>query len=371
VSVRLIDAVSGAPHWARQFDKGVADVFGVQEAIAADVAAQLSVDIAATAARLLQRATNDSEAYQLYVTGRFRMIDQTPPRLRGAIEYFDRAVARDPEYALAYAAAAECYARLGVYGAMEPREAFTRARAAAERALGLDPELAEAHRTMGLIHMQYDWDWAASEQSSRRAIELNPQDAGAYLELGMLYMYRRRFDEALAHMRAAQERDPQQLLYSVGIANVLYHAHRYDESVRHLQHTLAMDESFDLAFAFLGHNYLRLGDADRAIAVFERRHTELPANYGNLVEAYALAGRKADAYAALAKMQERARTAYVPAYDFAAAYLALGEQDTALDWLERAFEERAQYLPHLPADPAFDPLHGNPRFERLVERLGL
>jgi tetratricopeptide (TPR) repeat protein len=351
---------------------GVADVFAVQEAIAADVAAQLSVDVAAAPrSRLPQRATSDPEAYQLYATGRFQMIDQTPPKLRLAIEYFDRAVARDPEYALAYAAEAECYARLGVYGTMEPRVAFTRARAAAERALDLDPELAEAHRTMGMIRVQYDHDWAAGEQSHRRAIELNPQGAGAYLELGMLYMYRSRFDEALAYVRAAQERDPEQLLYSVNIANVLYHAHRYDESVRQLQHTFAMDENFDLALAFLGHNYLRLGDADRAIAVFERRHTELPANYGNLVEAYAMAGRKADAYAALAKMQERAGTAYVPAYDFAAAYLSLGEQDTALDWLERAFEERAQYLPHLPADPAFDSLHGNWRFERLVERLGL
>ncbi len=372
VSVRLLDAASGKPRWARQFDERFADVFAVQDAIAANVAAHLPGDIVGKpAAHALRDATRDPEAYQLYVAGRFHWVERTPADLQLALNYFNQAIARDPQYTLAHAAMADCYGVLGVFGAMEPREAFAKARAAAQRALELDPELAEAHAAMGHVHVQYDLDWAAGEQSYRRAIELNPQYAMSYFWLGMLDNYRGRFDEALAYMRAAQELEPQQKAFSANIGNVLYHARRYDEAIQQLQHTLTMDENFDLALALLGRVYLRKGDAEHALAVFGRRRSPALGRDADLVQAYAMAGQEAQARELLREMQERAKTSYVSAYDFALAYIGLGEEDLALDWLERAFEQRAQHIAHMPQEPAFDALRGNPRFERLVERLAL
>ena len=372
VSVRLLDAASGKPRWARQFDERFADVFAVQDAIAANVAAHLPGDIVGKPApHALRHTTSDPEAYQLYVAGRFHWAERTPASMQLAINYFAQAIARDSQYTLAYAAVADCYGVLGVFGVMEPREAFAKARAAAQRALELDPELAEAHATMGHIQVQYDLDWDAGEKSYRRAIELNPQYAMSYFWLGMLYTYRGRFDEALAYMRTAQELEPQQKALSANIGNALYHARRYDEAIQQLQHTLTMDENFELALALLGRVYLGKGDAEHALTVFGRRRSPGLGRDADFVQAYAMAGRQAEARALLQQMQERAKTTYVSAYEFALAYIGLGEQDLALDWLERAFEQRAQHIAHMPQEPAFDALRGNPRFERLVKRLAL
>jgi DNA-binding winged helix-turn-helix (wHTH) protein/TolB-like protein/tetratricopeptide (TPR) repeat protein len=370
VSVRLLDASSGKPRWARQFDEHFVDVFAIQDAIASEVATHLPGDIAETPPQP-RRTTRDPEAYQLYVTGRFLWADRSGPNLKLAIDNFEKAIARDQQYTLAYSALADAYAVSAVLGVLPPQPAFNQARAAAKRALELDPNLAEAHASMGHILVQYDHNWGAGEGEYRRAIELNPKYAMSYHWLGMLYNYRGRFDEALSYMRAAQELEPEQKAFSANIGNVLYHAHRYDEAIRQLQHTVAMDENFELALAFLGRAYLRKGDASHALEFFKRRRSPLYGRDGDMVQAYVAAGQETRARELLAEMLKRASTEYVSAYDIASAYAGLGEKDASLQWLARAFEEHSQHVGHLPHDPAFEAVHGDSRYEQLVLRLGL
>lgn len=371
VSVRLLDAQTGKPRWAKQFDERFRDVFSVQDDIAASVAEALPGDVVDRSGWSKRRATQNPEAYQFYVSGRSQFSDRAPPSLQRAIGYYEQAIARDPQYSLAYAGLADCYALLGVFDVVPPQEAFSKARAAAQRALELDPELAAAHATMGHIKVQYDRDWAGGEAEYRKAIELDPHYAMTYHWLGMLYSFRGEVDQALEYMHTAQELEPGQKVLSANIGTILYHARRYDEAIEQFQYALRMDGQFELALTFLGRAYLRKGDPERALELFTRRRFLMKGVMADLVEAYARAGRVELARTKLREMQEAAKTRYVSGYEFATAYAALGEYEAALDWLERAFEAHAQAMSHLPTDPAFDALHGNPRFVELVQRLGL
>jgi TolB-like protein/Tfp pilus assembly protein PilF len=371
VSVRLLDVQTGRPRWAHRFDERFRDIFSVQDDIAASVAGALPGDVVDRSSWEKRRATQNSEAYQFYVAGRAQSSERTPPSLQRAVGYYEQAIARDPQYSLAYASMADCYAVLGVFDVLSPEDSFSKARAAAQRALELDPELAEAHATMGHIKVQYDRDWAGGEAAYRKAIELDPQYPMSYHWLGLLFAYRGEFDQALEYMRTAQELEPSQKVFSANIGNILYHAHRYDEAIEQFQHTLSMDSQFELALTFLGRTYLRKGDPKRALELFNQRRFPIKGGAADLVEAYARQGRLDLARARLSELQESAKARYVSAYEFATAYEALGEHEIALDWLERGFEEHAQGMGHLPTDPAFDTLHDNDRFIELVQKLGL
>lgn len=371
VSVRLLDVQTGAPRWAKQFDQRFQDVFSVQDDIASSVAEALPGDVVDRSGWSKRRATQNPEAYQFYVSGRAQFSDRAPPSLQRAIGYYEQAIARDPQYSLAYSGMADCYALLGIFDVLPAQEAFFKARAAAQRALELDPHLAEAHATMGHIKVQYDRDWGAGEAEYRRAIELDPHYAMTYHWLGMLYSFRGEVEQALEYMRTAQELEPGQKVFSANIGTILYHAHRYDEAIEQFQYALRMDPQFELALTFLGRAYLRKGEPERALEQFGRRRFPMKGDLADLVEAHARAGRVDLARDQLQAMQRTAKTRHISAYEFATAYEGLGEHEAALDWLERAFEEHAQAMSHLPTDPAFDALHGNPRFVELVQRLGL
>jgi DNA-binding winged helix-turn-helix (wHTH) protein/TolB-like protein/Flp pilus assembly protein TadD len=370
VSARLLRVRDGAQLWFANFDEDVTTIFDVQDAIATRVVDALATRLPA-APRSPRRETTDAEAYLLFANGRLAWTRFDEPGLTRAIDYFERAIARDPRYARAYAGLADCYAILGVFGIRAPRDTYPRGREAAETALRLDPELAAAHATLGHIQIQYDLDWAGGLAHYARALELDPDYAPTYHFRGIVLGMHGETERAVADLRTAQRLEPLWVAPRAANGMVLYFARRYEESIKLLTETLALDDRADNARSYLGRAYLHSGQFEKALSEFRRRRNPAPGSFSDIPQTLAMSGHPDEARAELGRLLELSHRQYVPALDIASVYASLGDVQNALTWLDRAYEERSTNLGFLGQDPTFDSLRAQPRFVELVRKIGV
>lgn len=372
VRTELVDAATGWQLWGDQFDRASTDILEIQETIAHEISSKLQLKLTGEdRKRLTKRYTESTEAYHLFIKGRYylhKRLNEVMPR---AIEYFQQAIDVDPVYAPAYVGLADCYPLLSLYGALEPREAYPKAEAAARRALEIDDSLAEAHNSLGVIKLFYEWDWAGAEQAFQQAIELNAGYADAYQRYGMLLVARGRFDEATVQFDHAQALDPLSLITKTISGYAFYYARRHDAAVERFQEVIEMDRNYSMAHFRLGLTYVQQRKFDEALA--ELQTSSRLSGDRDVVAAlgyvHGLQGDAPAAVEALEELKQRETAGFVSAYDKALVNLGLGDYQQALAWLEEAYKERSYWLIYIQVDPALDPLRANPRFAELLDQV--
>jgi DNA-binding winged helix-turn-helix (wHTH) protein/TolB-like protein len=370
VSARLLRVSDGQQLWAQSFDQDFTTIFDVQDVIAARVAQALSVRWAGSGSTRGAPYTQDPEAYALYASGRLAWTRQNEPGLLQAIAFYEQAIARDPNYALAYSGLADSYAVLGVFGIRAPHEVFPKARRAVEKALLIDPDLAAAHSALGHIKVQYEHDWEGAAREYARAMRLDPSIALTYHRRALLYAMQGDSDRALAASERAQQLEPLWLTAKAAECNFLYYAKRYDESIRLAEQVLALDDRLDGARSFLIRNLIAKGEYERALLEVDKRPIQAPGSKALRAEALALSGRRKEALADLDRVLKLSKERYVASYDIALIYAALADTENAFLWLERAMEDGSM-INFLALDPLLDALHADPRFAALVRRIGI
>ncbi len=374
VNVQLINATNDAHLWADIYDRKLTDIFAVESEIAKTVADILEAKLTGSELKAMAKVpTADSEAYELYLKGRFFWNKRTGPDLRKAIGYFDQAISKDPHYALAYAGLADSYLLLPNFGAASPQDSIPQAKAAAKHALELDDALAEAHASSGRILSGYDFAFDQSIKEFERSLQLNPNYAMArhWISAGPLTALAR-FDRAIAEGKRAVELDPLSLVDNADLGWVYFAARRYDEAIAQMRKTIEIDSRFYLARYTLGQALQLKGQLADAIAEY-RKAVELdddPFALALLGQVYARAGQRDESQKILARLTEEAKSRYVSAYGVALMFIGLGDQEQAMDALERAFREGAgNDINSIKVDPMLDDLRGQPRFEALVQKV--
>jgi serine/threonine protein kinase/Tfp pilus assembly protein PilF len=375
IVAQLIDAESDRHLWAETYDRELTDIFAIQTDVALHIAGALQAELSHEERRQVRKEpTQDVEAYQRYLLGRHCLSRWTQEGVDQALKYLEEAVARDPNYALAYSTIAYAYTdiALGVMGSMPPDEAFRRAKAAAARALEIDGGLAEAHAVLGHIKYACDYDWNGAEAELKRALELDPNSGDACDIYGLLLAALERYDEAIEMQRRAHEVDP--LAHRTDIATTLLRAGRYQDALDAMTRVLQAEPHLALAHATLGWAYLLSGRREQGIASLEKARSLSPDNtlyLGQLGQALAMVGRTGEARDALSRLEELSRHRYVSPYHFAYVYTGLGEQERAMDWLERAYQERAGAVFGIKGSFLFTSLRGNARFQALLAKMNL
>jgi serine/threonine-protein kinase len=367
----LVDGRNGNQIWGEQYRRKLADLVALQGEIARDVSDKLRVKLSgADEQKLAQNYTANTEAYQLYLKGRFYWNKRTPEGFNQAADYFRQAIEKDPNYALAYTGLADCYVIRGG----DQRESMPRAKEEASRALSLDPTLAEAHVSLAMAKTIYDRDWTGARAEFEEAIRLNPKYATAHQWYGILLSILGKPDEALAEINRAIELDPLSLIINTDKGRILYFARRYDDAIRQLQETLKMDADFGTAHNILGWCYAEKGLYDQAVVEMQRGielGVAVGGALGRIGYAYARAGRRDEVLKILDQLEQRSKQSYVSPYSFAIVYAALGERDRAFSLLQRSIDEGATGQSFMKVDPVFDSLHSDPRFADLMRRVGL
>lgn len=377
VTVRLLRVSDGELLWGSEFDENITDMFAVEDSISQKVASALMPNLSGDEQRRLSRPfTASSDAYQLYMRGRFFWNKRTADGARRSLEYFQQAIQADPNYALAYAGLADSYTLAGSYGysILPPKEAMPKAEEAAQKALVLDDTLAEAHTSLAYLKFTYDWDWNAAEQEFERAIALNPGYDNAHHWYSHLLMARGRQDESMAEARRALELSPSDTVMNEHLGWTYLMMRDYDNAIKSCRKALDMDPNFLLAHRVLGLAYLYKGQHGDAIAEFQSgvqlSHDD-PVAEAYLARAYATWGQKDKAVAIVNRQQQLAAQRYIPPVEIAAVYGSLGDSDHAFQWLNRAVEDRASGLVYLKVDRAYDSLRGDPRFAQLLQQTHL
>jgi TolB-like protein/Tfp pilus assembly protein PilF len=374
VNVQLINAITDAHLWAEIYDRKLTDIFSVESDIAKTIADTLQAKLTGSEKTAIsKKPTANPEAYEVYLKGRFFWNKRTGADLLKAIDYFNQAIAKDPNYALAYSGLADSYLLLSPYGAATPKDSIPQAKAAVKKALQLDGTLAEAHASLARILSGFDFDSQKAIAEFERALELNPNyatahhwfGAGPLLALG-------RFDESIAEAKRSIELDPLSLINNADFGNDYYYARRYDEAIAQLRKTVEMEPRFYLARYYLGQALQLKGQLSEAISEY-RKAAELdddPFVLALLGQAYARVGQQTEANKILAQLNQEAKSRYVGAYGVGLIFLGLGDKNRAMDELERAYRENdGNDIYNIRIDPLLDPLRGDPRFEALAEKI--
>ena len=374
VTVRLVRVQDGAQLWTNQFDQKMTDIFAIQDSISDRVAEALAVRLSDEEKTLVaQHSTDNSEAYELYLKGRFFWNKRTGETIKKGIDYLNQAVQKDPNYALAYAGLAQSYVLLSNYSDSTPQEAYSKARTAATKALTINDNMSDAHAALAYIKAGYDWDFAGAEGEYKRAIELNPNDATVrhwYGEYLGLIGHR---DASILELRRAQELEPLSLIINTELGTVLYFAGQLDQAIEQLRKTVDLDSSFETAHVELGFVYREKGQYEEAILEFKKA-LELDRDnayaLSEIGHTYGTLGRRAEAYKALGLLKKQSSRRYVlPSY-IAAIHAGLGENDRAFEWLEKGYSERDTNLLYLKVDPSWNSLRSDSRFADLLRRIG-
>jgi eukaryotic-like serine/threonine-protein kinase len=376
VSAELIDARDDRQIWGEQYSRRLSEVLTLQQEIAGNISEKLRRLTGVEKERITRTYTDNSEAYQAFLKGRYHWAKSSEDDLKEAIHYFEEAVQLDPSYAPAYAGMADAYDELADLTYLAPTEAFPKAKAAALKALEIDPTLSEAHTVLGEISWWYDWDWATAEKEYRRAIELNPSSAVAHLRYAyLLATVFGRFDEAIAEGKRAQELEPLSLIMNTFLGYIYTLAHRYDESFPWYQKGIELDPSSKIAHAELAWTYAYKGMLAEAVAENGKISKPSPAD-GSLISAgvayvYAVSGRRDEALKIVNQFTDLAKERYVDSANIAVIYSGLGDKDEAFYWLNRGIEQRSCSMVFVKYDPFQDRLHSDPRFSDLLRRIGL
>jgi serine/threonine-protein kinase len=375
INVQLINAADDSQIWGNQYVRTLTDVIAAQNEIAQAVAANLKVKLTpADAVLLSKRYTENAEAYQLYLRGRFHVFKLLPDDIRQGIAYFQQAIDLDPNYALAYAGIADAYRSLAVGSEISPLDSFAKSKAAAKRAIEIDDSLSDGHTTLGMTMFWGDWDWSGAEKQLRRAIELNPSDVNAHLFYAHLLSNLGRHPEALNEVRLARELDPLFPFAGALEGQFLFHAGKADEALDRLKKTFDLAPNFWMPHLFASAVYVEQAKYPEAVAEARRaRALSAASTYSIAVESYALAkmGNREEAERVLGELIEISKTRDMPATHVALAYNGLGDTERALDWLEKGFTEHDPKMAFLKVDPKWNNLRTAPRFIDLMNRMNL
>jgi len=373
ITVQLIGAPDGRYLWSEIYDRELKDVFSIQEEISQAIVAKLKVRIAEK--HLVRRYTENFDAYNLYLKGRYHWNQRSERSLKKGIGYFEQAIALDPQYAPAYSGLADSYSLLGNYGVLPAKNVKAKALTAALKAVEIDSTLAEAHTALGHVKATYCWDWPGAKQEYQTAISLNAAYptvhhwyAITYLApLGML-------DAALAEMEKAEELNPVSVSIKRDLAVIFYYSRQYEEAAEHCHGAIELDPNFHGAYWALGLAYEGLSLYPEAVAAFEKGlalSPDTPRLWGSLGHAFAAWGKDAEAKGVLERLNRLSASSYVSPFDFALVHLGLGDLEASFMWLELAYKSRSYELVSARVDPKFDAVQSDARFSKLLKRLGL
>jgi TolB-like protein/Tfp pilus assembly protein PilF len=374
VNVQLINALTDAHLWAEIYDRKLTDLFSVESDIAKTIADTLQAKLTGSESTAISnKPTENPEAYELYLKGRFFWNKRTGQDLKTACDYFQQAIAIDPNYATAYAGLAESYILIPLFDAGSPQDYFPKAKAAAERAIELQETSAEAHTALALLFCFSDVNFAQSEKEFKRAIELNPNYATAHHWYGnALLVALGRFNEAISENKRAVELDPLSLIINADLGSTFMLARQYDQAIAQLQRTLTLDNKFGYTHWNLGQALYLKGDTAAAIAEYQKARTldDDPQIVALLGRAYADTGQKDQALELVRELEARATQQFVRGYLMALVYIGLGDKTKAIDYLEREYQNHDNIdTAWIRADPMLDPLRGDPRFEALADQI--
>jgi len=376
VSAQLISSEDRYHLWSEMYDRKLESVFAIQDEISKDIAKALRIELGSREKDLLlKRYTEDFEAYNLYLKGRYFWNKRTEQGYQKSLEYFQKAIEKDPIYALAYTGIADYYNLLGYYDYIPPKEAFLKARAAANKALEIDDTLAEAHNSLAMVKENYDWDWEGAEREYKRAIELNPSYATAHQWYAGYLRAMGRHEESIAENKKAQELDPLSPSIGTALGTNFISARQYDQAIEELQKVFEMDPDYMVAHFFMGLAYTGKGMYKEAIAEAQKA-LDLSGGEDTLIKAflgvlYSLSGKRDEAKNVLDELYELSKQKYVSSWAIALIYAALGQKDQAFEWLEKAYEERDHWLPSIKVLPLLDSLRSDPRFKALLKKMDL
>jgi serine/threonine protein kinase/tetratricopeptide (TPR) repeat protein len=375
ISVELVDTQENNQIWGEQYSRKLADTLAVQAEIVREVSDKLRLRLTGEQKeRLGKTQTASSDAYQLYLQGRYHWNKRTEEGFKKSIQYFNQATAKDPGYALAYAGLADSYYLIGAWRFAAPRDVFPRAKAAAAKALELDPGLAQPRATLADIRYRHERDWAGAEPEFKRAIELNPNYATAHQWYALYLNSSGRYAEAAVEMRKAQEADPLSLIIQAEAGDPFSAARQYDRAVEQYLKALDLDPNFPYAHRGLGYVHMQNGRFQAALEEFQKAVVfsgNAPYFISDLGYGYARAGNKLEAQKRLEELKELRKRRFVDARDIGLVYMGLGDNDQALAWFDRAVEEGSTGLVDLKISAAYDPLRSDPRFADLVRRVGI
>jgi len=377
VNAQLIRGATDEHLWAQEYDRQEQSIVTLQEDVARTIAREINITLTPQQqARLSKTTLIDPAVHESYLKGRYYLNQRTQEALDKSIGYFQEAVAKDPSYAMAYCGLADAYALLGFRGDVPQRDSLALGKAAALKAIGLDPTLADPHESLAFILETHEWNWALAQQEYKRALELNPGDARAHHWYAGYLTYVGRVDEGIEEEKLARDLDPLSLPINNALAGRFLVARRYDEAQQYLREVMQMDPRYAAAHQTMGWLYLNTGKKDEAIREFEeavRLSSDKDLDFElDLGFAYAAAGRRQQAKAILDKLKLRYKARAVPAGSIAILYGALGEVDEAFVWLEKAYDERDPELTYVNVPGRrFEPLRHDPRFQDLVRRVGL
>jgi serine/threonine protein kinase/Flp pilus assembly protein TadD len=367
LTIELVDTRDNTRIWGDQYTRKFSDMLALQEEILGAMSQKLEL-------KLDSNERKRMEAYKLYLMGRNYWNKRRPDDLKKGIELFQQAVEKNPQDAKAYAGIADSYTLLAVYGSLTPDEAFPKAKEAAEKALSIDDTLAEAHTSLGFVKTRYEWDWEGAEASFRRAIELNPNYALAHQWYSNYLASVGRYQDAIDEAKRSQELSPLSLIGNAQVSWMYFFARRYDEGAAASLKVIEMDPNFFSARRYYGLILEQKGQYEQAVEQLEKAREQSggsPVVIAALGHAYALAGKRHEAEKIIEELLDPAKPRKGSAYDVAVVYVGLGEKEKAFEWLEKAYQQRDDFLAYLKADPRFDPLRTDTRFDNLLHRIGL
>ena len=373
VQVELVDARTGTQLWGERYQRKLADIFAVEDEIGRQIAEKLRLRLSGEEQlQLTKRYTDNAEVYQLYLQGLYVFNKRTEEGIYKAIEYFQQAIAKDPQFALAYPSLANCYVILSAKEG--PAKLLPEAKAAALKALELDNDLAEAHAALAQIRWVYDLDRAAAESELQQALKLKPNSAVAHYQYARVMADTGRFNEAHAYIKQAIDLDPFSIQYRKSVAYVLFLARQYDEAIAEYKKLIAIAPEFPQSHRELGLAYEQKGLYQDAFNQLHKTY-EMRENYGKMMlradigHLYAVWGKRDEAQQVLAELIKKSEQSYVSAYDIAVIHAGLEDRDQAFAWLDKAVEQHSFWLSWLKLDPRLEPLRSDPRFSHLLQRV--
>jgi tetratricopeptide (TPR) repeat protein len=374
ITVQLVNVADGFPLWSEKYERDETDIFLLQDAISLAIVDKLKVKLLGEEKeKIVKRHTENLEAYNLYLQGRYFWSKRGEEGLKKSVDYFEEAIKKDPAYALAYAGLADSYITIGDWLILPSKEVFPKARAAVLKALEIDDELAEAHNALAAIK-KYAWDWPGAEKEHKRAIELNPNYPTAHQWYAEFLNAMERFDEAITEAKRAQELDPlSPIIYYAG-ATAFYYSRQYDKAIEQFKKALNLDPTFPNVHRYIALCYLQKGMDDDAMVEFQEMFTQEgidPKLIAEVQNIYAASGIKGVFQMYLNNQKLASMQVYVDPLTFAQAHAFLDEKDQAFEWLEKAYEEQSPMLVYIRVNPLFDNIRSDPRFKAILKKMNL